>query len=77
MATHFSVLAWRIPWIEEAGRLQSIGLQRVISDLACTPLKEQLLMTGKHDSFYWRLAKQSKILGIYILQMKIFLNEFH
>ena len=29
MATHPSVLAWRIPWTEEAGRLQSIGFQRV------------------------------------------------
>ena len=29
MATHSSILAWRIPWTEEAGELQSIGLQRV------------------------------------------------
>ena len=29
MATHSSVLAWRMPWTEEPGRLQSIGLQRV------------------------------------------------
>ena len=29
MATHSSILAWETPWIEEAGRLQSIGLQRV------------------------------------------------
>ena len=29
MATHSSTLAWRIPWTEEPGRLQSIGLQRV------------------------------------------------
>ena len=29
MATHSSIFAWRIPWIEEPGRLQSIGLQRV------------------------------------------------
>ena len=29
MATHSSILAWRIPWTEEPGRLQSIGLQRV------------------------------------------------
>ena len=29
MATHSSILAWRIPWIEEPGRLESIGLQRV------------------------------------------------
>ena len=27
MATHFSILAWRIPWTEEADRLQSMGLQ--------------------------------------------------
>ena len=29
MATHSSVLAWRIPWTEEAGRLQSMESQRV------------------------------------------------
>ena len=28
MATHFSILAWRIPWTEEPGRLQSMGSQR-------------------------------------------------
>ena len=29
MATHSSMLAWRIPWTEEPGSLQSMGLQRV------------------------------------------------
>ena len=29
MATHSSILAWRIPWIEEAGGLQSMGSQIV------------------------------------------------
>ena len=29
MATHSSILAWRIPWTEEPGGLQSIALQRV------------------------------------------------
>ena len=29
MAAHSSILAWRIPWTEEPGGLQSIGLQRV------------------------------------------------
>ena len=29
MATHSSVLAWRIPWTEQPGKLQSKGLQRV------------------------------------------------
>ena len=29
MATHSNILAWRIPWAEEPGGLQSMGLQRV------------------------------------------------
>ena len=29
MATHSSTLAWKTPWMEEAGRLQSMGSQRV------------------------------------------------
>ena len=32
MATHASILAWRISWTEEAGRLQSMGSQRVGHD---------------------------------------------
>ena len=32
MATHSSILAWRIPWTEEPGRLQTMGLQRVGHD---------------------------------------------
>ena len=28
MATHSSILAWKIPWTEEPGGLQSVGLQR-------------------------------------------------
>ena len=32
MATHSSILIWRIPWTEEPGGLQSIGLQRVGHD---------------------------------------------
>ena len=32
MATHSSILAWKIPWREEPGRLQSIGLHRVRHD---------------------------------------------
>ena len=32
MATHSNILAWRIPWIEEPGGLQSTGLQRVGHD---------------------------------------------
>ena len=32
MVTHSSILAWRIPWTEELGKLQSMGLQRVRHD---------------------------------------------
>ena len=32
MATHSSILAWKIPWTVEPGRLQSMGLQRVGQD---------------------------------------------
>ena len=42
METHSGILAWRIPWAEELGRLQSIGSQRVgcdRSDLARMTIK--------------------------------------
>ena len=32
MATHSSILVWEIPWTEETGGLQSMGLQRVRQD---------------------------------------------
>ena len=32
IATHSSTLAWKIPWTEEPGRLQAMGLQRVGHD---------------------------------------------
>ena len=37
MATHSSILAWRIPWTEEPGRLQSSGSQRVGHDSVTSP----------------------------------------
>ena len=41
MATHSSILAWEIPWIEEPGRLQYMGLPRVGHHFAT---KQQLVM---------------------------------
>ena len=32
MATHSSILAWKIPWMEESGKLESMVLQRVRHD---------------------------------------------
>ena len=37
MATHSSILAWEIPWMEGPGRLQSMGQQRVAHDLVTKP----------------------------------------
>ena len=47
MATHSSILAWRIPWKEEPGRLQSTGSQRVGHDWA-TSLSLSRLYQDKH-----------------------------
>ena len=41
MATHSSILAWRILWTEEPGGLQSMGLQRVRYDCATFTLKSK------------------------------------
>ena len=41
VATHSSILAWRIPWTEEPGRLQSTGSQRVGQDWATSQLLYQ------------------------------------
>ena len=48
MATHPSILAWRIPWTEEPGGLQSKGLQRVGHDWA----------TSLSLSYYMQVRKQ-------------------
>ena len=37
MATPFNILAWKIPWTEEPGRLQFMGLQRIGHDCATNP----------------------------------------
>ena len=47
MAAHSSTLAWRIPWTEEPGRLQSLGSQRVGHHWACTHTH----LVGRHLGF--------------------------
>ena len=41
MATHSSIFAWKIPWMEEPGRLQSMGLQIVQTQVTYTGLISQ------------------------------------
>jgi len=42
MAAHSRIIAWRIPWTEEPGGLQSMGLQRVRHGRATNTLKHAL-----------------------------------
>ena len=48
MATHSSILAWRIPWTEEPGRLQSMGSQRVGYNWATNTHKHTHTHTHTH-----------------------------
>jgi len=51
MATHSSIPAWRIPRMEEPGRLQSMGSQRVRHDS----------VTSLNFTFYWKLEANQHI----------------
>ena len=44
MAAHSSILAWRIPWTEEPGGLQSMGSERVRHDLGTEPCKHTYVL---------------------------------
>ena len=48
MATYSSILAWKIPWTEEPGGLQSMGSQRVRHNLA-TKQQQLQLMNDKYN----------------------------
>ena len=47
MATHSSILAWRIPWTEEPGGLQFMGLQRVRHDLVTNQKQGHFLLSSR------------------------------
>ena len=53
MATHSSILAWRLPWREEPGRLESMGLQRVGHDWA-TSLHFKMELDSRSAPLYGR-----------------------
>ena len=57
MATHSSILAWKIPWTEEPGGVQSVGLQE--SDTAYRPNHHHIYINstvGPRDVFLERCA---------------------
>ena len=64
-AAHSSILAWRIPWTEEPGRLQSIASQRIghyWSNLACMHVlwDDYPSKLSQHPSFYININKKRK-----------------
>ena len=59
MATHGSILAWEIPWIEEPGGLQSMGSQRVRHDWATKP-PARILTPG----YWWFWQSRQKEEGL-------------
>ena len=64
MATHSSVLAWRIPWMETPGGLQSMGLHRVGQDWS------DLVVVVVHLPVFWNCHKSPKSLPMYFLEKK-------
>ena len=66
MAPHSSTLAWKIPWMEEPGRLQSMGLLRVRHDFTFTfhfdALEKEM---ATHSSVLaWRIPGMGKLGGL-------------
>ena len=57
MATHSSILAWKIPWMEEPDRLQSMGSQRVGHDWAIS-LYRWLVHTVHYVGLSWWLSSK-------------------
>ena len=57
MATHSNILAWKIPWTEEPGRLQSLGSQRVRHDW----VTHTHTHTHTHKSYWFCFSQKSII----------------
>ena len=87
MATHSSILAWRIPWMEEPGGLQSTGSQRVGHDWA-TSLTSEAYPLNDLGVLTWISNLQlphpqngdiylSYLLSIYLISLSLSLSFYH
>ena len=59
MATHSSIIAWKIPWTEKPGELQSMGLQRVGLDL-----KTKQQQNSRDSQCFWSRFNILKVLYV-------------
>ena len=60
MATHSSILTWRIPWTEKLGRLRSMGSASVRHDLATKPtnqVKAMVFPVVRYGCESWTIKK--------------------
>ena len=71
MATHFNILAWRIPWSEETVGLQSLGLQRVkhewMTNTFILLIYDAIFFNVSHnDSSVPTFSKHCKLMSFYL-----------
>ena len=68
MATHSSIPAWKIPWMEEPGRLQSMGSQRVRQDWVTSLSFPIMALTPSLIAQFWGLQGLTPFLGYELLK---------
>ena len=79
MATHSSVLAWRILWTEEPGRLQSMGSQRVRHDWAIkhTQILNHYIVYLKLIKLYINYVLMKKQIWMCLINLSVLLFAAH
>ena len=73
MATHSSIRAWRIPWIEELDRLQSTGSQRVGHNWATSLNYSHSIKSSNSKYIFSVCLLNTSIIMLLILKMKSFI----
>ena len=71
MATQSSILAWRIPWTEMPGQLQSIGLQRVGHD-SVTNTFFIFKYVFIESNFFWSNSKENLVIHIKLVTFQTY-----
>ena len=76
MAAHSNIFAWRIPWTEEPGRLQSMGLQRAGHDLVSEHMHERYNFWKTKNMCFARVDKTFsfclRICGLWSMVLSFF-----
>ena len=82
MATHSSILAWRIPWTEEPGGLQSMGSQRVrhnwsnLTDTLRWKAKEDSVLTSVTERNRTTSSKNRGMLKVFFMFTRFMIKIF-